>query len=98
MKSSIPVGAAMVMLTLSAPALAGTSPPGQRVGQNQERLAETRCSNAGHGNLGERLLEADVCLRRTALSDSPELHEVEANGRDLDPGNSGAHNANNDLP
>jgi hypothetical protein len=106
--------AALLVVLLPVAAMAGNG-NGQAIGQNDARLALTKCSNAGLGNGGEHevgllgfiVLKSD-CLEKHGFFATYSHAELEAIGEqgtcdwvffvkycEIDPGNSAAHNANN---
>lgn len=87
MKTLLGTGLAAALLTFSVGTLADSDNwDMEKIGQ----MANNRCSDAGIGNDGEWVLGQKLgnCIVVPAGS------EV----KDTDPGNSGAHNANNNTP
>lgn len=78
---------AMMGLTFGVSANETNGPPGQSA-EHRAKVETNRCANAGNGNGSEETTLQGSC-------GSFPLNEEDSN-RDLDPGNSGAHNANND--
>lgn len=84
----------IVAITLGTLALAGTAFTGTALADSDNwdadkaaQIAVNRCANAGNGNGGERINRAGECV--------PTANPSEDARRDIDPGNSGDHNANN---
>ncbi len=113
MKKTIFVLSIVAVFALVLPVFAGEN-KGQKIGQDEIRLALTQCSNAGIGNGGE--FEAGImryslksdCLEKRLLSKYTyaQLEAILIQSScvnlgpiwvcEVDPGNSAAHNANNE--
>lgn len=113
MKKTVIIFTIAAIFALALPVFAGDN-NGQKIGQDEFRLALTKCSNAGIGNGGEfetGLLKYSLssdCLEKCFLKkySRAEMEAILAQSScinlgplwvcEIDPGNSAAHNANNE--
>ncbi len=87
-KLMIPVAAVLSSMTFATGALADSA---NWSAEKAARVAQNRCANAGIGNGAEILATGSgpsTCEQRI-------MDRFENDGDDVDPGNSGDHNANN---